>query len=474
MVFSSMVFLFRFLPIFLILYFCVRDEYKNLIILLASLAFYAYGEPIYILLMLLSLTVNYAMARKIYKIHVKEKRSGMDLTYEKRKYVWIAMLYDFGMLFVFKYLAFFIGIINGFVGGIIPVPNIALPLGISFYTFQVASYVIDVYKCKHTVKRGSALDYATYVAMFPQLIAGPIVNYSEVKKSLGERKVNATQIEYGVCVFILGLAYKVLLANKIGILWNDVQTIGAYGINAPTAWLGSWGYSMQLFFDFFGYSLMAIGLGHIMGFTFPSNFEDPYTAKSATAFWRKWHITLGRWFREYVYIPLGGNRCGKGRMIFNTFVVWLLTGLWHGADWNFIIWGMFFFVILMIEKLFTYKYLENSKVLGHLVMMIIIPLSWTIFNISDLGQLWAYVRVMFFIPLEGAVTTLSWSRFTALLGTYWWLLLICAFCCSPWPLRWIKKYYKSWATKLVLFALFWYVVYQLALGGSNPFLYFRF
>ena len=474
MVFSSMVFLFRFLPLFLILYFAIGKEYRNFVILLGSLIFYAYGEPIYVLLMILTLFVNYKIARKIYRLHVKEKRSGMDMKYERKKFLKLALFYDFGMLFIFKYLGFFVSIIDLPLNDLIPVPKIALPLGISFYTFQVASYMIDVYRGKHSVKENTALDFCTYVAMFPQLIAGPIVNYSEVKGALRERKVNPVRIEYGVSIFILGLAYKVLLADKIGSLWKDVITIGPYGINMPTAWLGSWGFSMQLFFDFFGYSLMAIGLGHIMGFSFPSNFEDPYISKSATEFWRRWHITLGRWFREYVYIPLGGNRCSKAKWVFNIFIVWFLTGLWHGANWNFIIWGLMFFVILLIEKLFFINKLEKSKVIGHIYMLILIPVSWTIFNITELKTLGAYLKVMFFIPLEGAVKARAMERFWSLFGTYWWLLLICAFCCLPWPVRWIKKYYKTWPAKIILLGLFWFVIYELALSGSGDFLYFRF
>ena len=349
-----------------------------------------------------------------------------------------------------------------------------LPLGISFYTFQAASYVIDIYRRKYEIANG-LLDFATYLCMFPQLIAGPIVSFSEVKDDLHkQRKISLPKIEWGTTIFVLGLAYKVLLANKIASLWNTVMTAGVMGIHPLTAWLGSWGFSMQLFFDFFGYSLMAIGLGRILGFKFPTNFKNPYCATSSTDFWRRWHITLSRWFREYVYIPLGGNRKGQKRMILNTFIVWLLTGLWHGADWNFIIWGMFFFVLLTVEKLFLLDKLERHAILSHIYMLIVIPVSWTIFNISDLPTLGNYIKRLFFLPVKGSVKIDTFPKFLELFGTYWWLLAICAICCTPIPIRLLKRFYKTWVCKILMLALFWLSVYQIASGANNPFLYFRF
>ena len=473
MVFSSIFFLFRFLPVFLILYFAVPKEYRNLVVLIGSLFFYAYGEPLYIILMILSIAVNFSIARKIYSNRRYAARYSRSRDNACKWWLVLAMLYNFGMLFVFKYLNFFLSIINGIAGSeVVPSVELALPLGISFYTFQMASFVADVYKDKYKIGR-SILPFATYVCMFPQLIAGPIVNYNEVKEELKHREVKFSQIEWGVTVFIVGFVYKVLLANKIASLWTEVDKIGVYGINAATAWLASWGYSMQIFFDFFGYSLMAIGLGHIMGFKFPINFDDPYTAKSATEFWRRWHITLGRWFREYVYIPLGGNREGMAKMVFNTFVVWALTGLWHGANWNFIIWGLMYFVLLMIEKFFLLKYLEKYSILGHLYMMIIIPVGWTVFNITDLKTLGLYLLRMIGVRFAEDIGN-GMGKFTELFGTYWWLLLICAVCCTPYPMRIVKRYHNTVWVKLVLLLLFWYGVYQLAMGANNPFLYFRF
>lgn len=316
MVFSSIEFMFRFLPIFLIVYFAAAPKYRNIILLIGSLIFYGVGEPSYIILMILSILVNHFAAVNIYTAWKREDDTQASTETNRKVWLIAAMVFNFGMLFVFKYLNFFIGIINGIAGTtVLKLVSFTLPLGISFYTFQAASYVIDIYRRKYEIANG-LLDFATYLCMFPQLIAGPIVSFSEVKDDLHkQRKINLSKIEWGTTIFVLGLAYKVLLANKIASLWNTVMTAGVMGIHPLTAWLGSWGFSMQLFFDFFGYSLMAIGLGRILGFKFPTNFKNPYCATSSTDFWRRWHITLSRWFREYVYIPLGGNRKGQKRMI---------------------------------------------------------------------------------------------------------------------------------------------------------------
>lgn len=312
MVFSSIEFMFRFLPIFLIVYFAAAPKYRNIILLIGSLIFYGVGEPSYIILMILSILVNHFAAVNIYTAWKREDDTQASTETNRKVWLIAAMVFNFGMLFVFKYLNFFIGIINGIAGTtVLKLVSLTLPLGISFYTFQAASYVIDIYRRKYEIANG-LLDFATYLCMFPQLIAGPIVSFSEVKDDLHkQRKISLPKIEWGTTIFVLGLAYKVLLANKIASLWNTVMTAGVMGIHPLTAWLGSWGFSMQLFFDFFGYSLMAIGLGRILGFKFPTNFKNPYCATSSTDFWRRWHITLSRWFREYVYIPLGGNRKGQ-------------------------------------------------------------------------------------------------------------------------------------------------------------------
>ena len=474
MVFSSIEFLFRFLPIFLIAYFLTKPAYRNVTLLFGSLFFYAVGEPIYIFLMLASILINYFISKKIFFYRGLEQCSGFEFAKEKKYWLMLSMVYNFGMLFAFKYLGFMINTVNTiahkeiFMDG-----DLTLPLGISFYTFQVASYVVDVYRGEFD-ENEKLIDVATYICMFPQLIAGPIVNYHEVEKPLKSRKISYAAIEWGVTVFIVGLTYKVLLANQIASLWNSVQTVGVRGISTPLAWLASWGYSMQIYFDFFGYSLMAIGLGCILGFRFPVNFKDPYLSKTATDFWRRWHITLGRWFREYVYIPLGGNRKGKKRLLINLLVVWSLTGLWHGASWNFVIWGVLFGVLIVIEK-FTYgKRLEESRFLGHAYMLIVIPVSWTIFNITDIHMLLEYLCKLFFIPVEGSVQIDVVSQMKDYISQYWWLFLLCVIGCTRLPMRLIKKYYRTWGFRMIMLALFWFCVYLIASGANNPFLYFRF
>lgn len=474
MVFSSIEFLFRFFPIFIIAYIITGEKYRLYVILVGSLVFYAYGEPLYILLMLASIAINHFISQKIYMFRNIEREHGINRRGDMKRLLLLSVLYNFGMLFIFKYLGFFCSIINGIIGkDVLPIPSLTLPLGISFYTFQMMSYVIDVYRGKYKVKK-SIISFATYVCMFPQLIAGPIVNYSEVMHNMRDRRLKPKFVENGVTLFILGLGYKVLLANKIASLWNDVQTVGVYGINFITAWLGSWGFSFQIYFDFWGYSLMAIGLGKILGFNFPQNFKEPYSSGSATEFWRRWHITLGRWFREYVYIPMGGNRKGPVMLVINTFVVWFLTGLWHGANWNFIIWGMLFFVILMIEKFFLLEKLEKNKIFSRIYMLILIPLSWTIFNITDMSKLGLYLRRMFLIPLPEKHKISTIPKMLELFGRYWWMLLICAFFATPIPMKLIKRYRDTFVFKLILLMIFWLAVYQMALGADNPFLYFRF
>lgn len=310
--------------------------------------------------------------------------------------------------------------------------------------------------------------------MFPQLIAGPIVTFDEVQPRLRERKISPANIENGLLLFVVGLVYKVMLANQIAALWNDVMVSGVMGINTATAWLGAWGYSMQIYFDFLGYSLMAIGMGYMLGFRFPKNFSNPYCAVSVTDFWRRWHITLGRWFREYVYIPLGGNKKGQFRLVINTFIVWFLTGLWHGAAWNFIIWGMFFFILMMLEKFIYLRFLEKHPIIGHLYMLIIIPVSWVIFNISNLGELKLYLLRMFGNHAVSGVPLGGMEKFVSLFGKYWWMLAICMVCATPLPMRLISRYKNNIFLKILFVFLFWICVYLLSVQKSNPFLYFRF
>lgn len=462
MVFSSIEFIFRFFVIFLIAYFLTPNKYKNATLLVASLLFYAFGEPKYVILMIISIVVNYILSL------IMEKSN------HRKAWLIVAVTLNILVLFVFKYSNFVIDNINVLAGRkLIRNVNIVLPIGISFYTFQIISYIVDVYWKKFPVAN-NIMPFATYVSMFPQLIAGPIVNYDEVRKELRSRKVTRKDIEVGCVAFVIGLAYKVILANQIGTLWNGIQTAGVYGITAPVAWLGAWGYSFQLYFDFAGYSMMAIGLGRMMGFYIPINFSDPYIAKTATEFWRRWHITLGRWFREYVYIPLGGNRKGKVRLIINLLITWALTGLWHGANWNFVIWGLAFAIILIIEKLFTYQFLNKSKIIGHIYMLILIPATWVVFAVTNLKDVFLYIQRMFFVPIKGSVDIDGAELLAKYAGDYWWLLLLCAICATPIPVNIIDKYFDKLITKLVLLGIFWICVYLMLTSGENPFLYFRF
>ena len=350
MLFSSVGFLFRFLPIFMILY-LVFPKYRNIVLLIGSLIFYGVGEPYFVLLLLLSVLVNYGFSRYMFweprspQSHRKKKAAR-----RRKRALALAVTIDLGVLFVSKYWDFAAGSINAAVGkGLLPLLSLALPLGISFYTFQMISYQIDCYR--GTIeKRAGLLPFATYVCMFPQLIAGPIVRYGEVAERMENRRVRIRDLENGLKLFTLGLGLKVLLANQVGTLWNLIMTAGAGRLHVLVAWLGAFAYSFQIYFDFWGYSVMAMGLGKMLGFSIPRNFNHPYTSRSLSEFWRRWHMTLGSWFKEYVYIPLGGSRKGNGRTVLNLFVVWALTGLWHGAAWNFVLWGIVFFLLISLEK----------------------------------------------------------------------------------------------------------------------------
>ncbi len=466
MLFSSIEFIFRFMPIFFICYFLAPARIKNLVLFLGSLIFYALGEPLFVLLMLGLIVVNYGAAVGVFRAK-KRDRQGLE-----RFYLIEALVIDLGTLFLFKYFDFFAENINLLVHReLVPCLALTLPLGISFYTFQMISYVADVSMDK-VENPGTFLEFATYLSMFPQLIAGPIVQYKEVAAQLRKRTVTLPMFEQGLEVFCLGLGAKVLLANKISIFWNQVQGIGFSSISTPIAWMGALAFSFQIYFDFWGYSLMAMGLGLMMGFRIPRNFTVPYMSTTATEFWRRWHITLGRFFREYVYIPLGGNRKGRIRTIFNLFIVWALTGLWHGASWNFVLWGLGFFVLLTAEKNLYGDFLNRHKWLGHIYMWVIIPVSWMIFEITDFTQLRIYLGQLIGIhPQEVLVGTDQLLRY---LGEYGWLFVICAVCATWLPVRLYRHFKRSWFAVLISLGIFWFSVYEIYQGAANPFLYFRF
>ncbi len=451
------------MPLFFLCYFLTPKPFRNIVLFLGSIIFYAVGEPVYVLLMLFSILVNFMLC-----VHMaREKRAR-----QRKWLLGCILILDFGMLFLFKYYDFAAQNVNLLLHReAVPMLNLTLPLGISFYTFQIASYAADIYrrKMKHT---GTLLEFATYVSMFPQLIAGPIVQYQEVSSELESRKTTLYSIEKGLEIFCFGLGAKVLLANKIWIFWNQIQGIGYANLSTPAAWMGAVAYSFHIYFDFWGYSLMAIGLGHMLGFHLPRNFESPYMVKSVTEFWRKWHMTLGRFFREYVYIPLGGNRKGNLRMLINLLITWFLTGLWHGASWNFVLWGLGFFVLLSLEKFIYGKFLENSRIIGHIYIWILIPVTWVVFAIPDLEQLAVYLQQLAGIHRQPVLV--STDQLMRYVREYGRLFAACAFFSTGLP----KRIYYGIRGGIVVVALalavFWMSVYELANGINNPFLYFRF
>lgn len=468
MVFSSIHFIFYFLPVFLILYFVVPKQFKNLIIFCASLLFYYYGvkdHPLYLLLLLFSIAINYLIAKKI----------SLSRTFPSRKkWLSIGLLYDFTWLFVFKYLDFFIKNINHLSYMeenelAIPYTHFVLPIGISFYTFQIASYLIDVYRKTVPVEK-SMLHLGTYLCMFPQLIAGPIVTYSHIQSELKERTISLKNFENGLKEFTIGMGLKVLIANRIGNLWTQVNAIGFESISSPLAWLGIFAFTFQIYFDFYGYSLMAKGLGLMMGFHFPDNFRNPYLALSMTDFWRRWHITLGSWFREYVYIPLGG----KYRHAFlNLFIVWSLTGFWHGANWNFILWGFILFLFIAIEKCGPYKFFKKHPGIGHIYMLFLIPLSWLIFAVTDIKQLIIYFQRLFpfFSPSSDTVFQGDFLKYGKM---YIWFFVASVILCTGIPRTIYNKWKNHFIISMLLVAIFWASIYCMILGMEDPFLYFQF
>ncbi|MCR5108093.1 MAG: MBOAT family protein [Lachnospiraceae bacterium] len=457
MIFSSLLFLFWFIPIFFTVYYLVPQRYKNPVLFIFSVIFYGFGEPKYLLLIFLSITVNYFAG-------ILMDKTSENKALRTTVFV-LCIVFDIGMLMFFKYINFFIENINALTGLKLSAVNITLPLGISFYTFQIMSYVIDLYRGK-TVAQKSILKLGTYLIMFPQLIAGPIVVYSRVSDALDERRIKPEEIEEGVRIFIIGLASKVLLANNIGMLWEELKTVGYGNISTLLAWLGALSFTLQIYFDFNGYSLMAIGIGKMLGFEFPLNFDLPYTSASVTEFWRRWHITLSSWFREYVYIPLGGNRKGRLRTYINLFIVWFLTGFWHGAGWNFILWGLYFFVLLSLEKLFLKNILIKSRIFARLYTGIAVIVSWVIFAITDMGDILKYIGRMFSINTGNDIVYY--------LGNY---AVVMAIGCAV-SLGYVKKLYDKVNNRYIKMAagviLFVISVAYLADEGYNPFLYFRF
>lgn len=457
MLFSSIPFLYYFLPCVLILYFAVPARTKNLILLLASLVFYAWGEPRLVLLMLITITVGYILG-VLTEDHPKHKKIFLIL----------AIVLSLGALGYFKYADFFIGNFNAVTGLSIPLLKVALPIGISFYTFQILSYNIDVYRGEVPAQR-DPLKLATYITMFPQLIAGPIVRYKDVAVQLEDRKYSVDKAALGVRRFVIGLSKKVLLANVMGELCeifrqSDEKSVLFY-------WMYAIAFSLQIYFDFSGYSDMAIGLGKLFGFDFMENFNYPYISKSITEFWRRWHMSLGTWFRDYVYIPLGGSRVKASRHISNILFVWMLTGFWHGAAWNFVLWGLFFAVLLMVEKLFLLKYLEKAKVLNHAYVLFSVIISFVIFNGTSMGQIASDIGGMFGM---GSVPLVTFETIYYL-KSYVLIFALAIVSATPLPKIVVSKIKAvQYLEPLAVIVLFVMVTAYLVDGSFNPFLYFRF
>ncbi len=472
MVFSTVAFLFRFLPITLLLYYVAPYKLKNTVLFICSLVFYCWGEVKFFPVMLVLIAINYISGLAMEKF---SEHKGVRLFW-----LWFAVVGSLSMLVFFKYTNFILTSINTLFGlSIELIKGVeVLPLGISFYTFQTLSYSIDVYrnevKAEHNV-----INFGAYVVMFPQLIAGPIVKYREVSDQLHvyKNRYNLAQIEEGVTLFIFGMAKKVLLADTVGKLWSDIvgvagdptiTSIGLANASTPLVWLGIIAYSFQLYFDFSGYSMMGIGMGKMLGFNFPDNFNLPYISRSITEFWRRWHISLGSWFREYVYIPLGGNRHGLRRQIFNIFVVWALTGIWHGANWNFICWGLYYFVLLMIEKAFLLRYLQKGKIWPHIYTLFFVVIGWAMFVGNEPGVQFGLLFRKLFVPSAG-VSPIYFLR------SYGVLLIVSVICSTPliqkvWNV--LKK--RTWTRLLTLGTLLLVTVAYIVGSTNSPFLYFNF
>lgn len=472
MVFSSLLFLFQFFPIVLALYFLAPRKLRNTVLFISSLVFYAWGEPIYVTIMLFSTLVDY-----IHGILVQRFKDNGEINKAKLA-VASSMVINLSLLGFFKYSDFLIRNINSLTGSSIPLLNIALPIGISFYTFQTMSYTIDIFRGEAKLQK-NIISFGAYVALFPQLIAGPIVQYKTIAEQLQTRRESVDQFSYGIMRFMSGLGKKVLLANNIGLLWNQISGIPLSELPVLTAWLGITAYAFQIYFDFSGYSDMAIGLGHMLGFRFLENFNYPYMSKSITEFWRRWHISLGSWFRDYVYIPLGGNRCGFGKQIRNIAVVWLLTGIWHGASWNFVIWGVYFGVLLVFEKFVLLKYLEKlPKIISHIYTLLLVWIGWVIFAFDDITIGLNYIKTMF--GLNG--TEFMNDNGIYLFLNYLIMLLILIIACTDYPKRFVvylnEKYEEAHAMTFLkgafVICVFVISVAYLVDASYNPFLYFRF
>lgn len=469
MVFSSLVFLLIFLPIVLLCYYICPSKGRNLVLVLASIFFYAWGEPVYVLLMVASVVFNYLGG-----LFLGRMRSKGQL-HMGRGVLILNILGNLGVLGVFKYGDFAIQNVNHVLGSSIPLLELALPIGLSFYTFQALSYIVDVYRGQVEPQK-NFIRFATFLMLFPQLIAGPIVLYQTVEKDLKERTVTLSDFSDGAFRFSVGLSKKVLIANQMGRLFSE--TLSLTNTSVSLSWLGAVAFTLQIYFDFSGYSDMAIGLGRMFGFHFPENFRFPYMATSVKDFWSRWHISLGSWFKNYLYIPMGGNKKGVPRQILNLFVVWLLTGLWHGASWNFVVWGLYFFVLLLLEKFVLAKLLKRlPKPMQHIYSLLLILIGWVIFSRDSLMEVGAVLRQMVGINVP------LWDTQTLfLLRNYMVILVLATILCVDWKEKilylavWKRPDERVLAVGKLFFMMALLILSMCFLIGDsyNPFLYFRF
>ncbi len=476
MVFSSLLFLFRFLPLVLLIYYAAPGKWRNLILFLFSLVFYAWGEPVYVVLILFSTFVDYTAGRLVSYF------SGQGNRGRARMAVFFSVCVNLALLGFFKYADFFLQTVCSIVPLDIPPLELALPIGISFYTFQTMSYTIDVYRGDAKVQK-NFIAFGAYVALFPQLIAGPIIRYKTVAEQMDHRKETADLFFKGIIRFTAGLGKKVLLANQTGMIWNQIAAYSAQDLTTAAAWIGIAAFTLQIYFDFSGYSDMAIGLGYMFGFSFTENFDYPYESRSITEFWRRWHISLGTWFKEYVYIPLGGNRSGMARQMCNIAIVWLLTGLWHGAYWNFVLWGVYYGILLVLEKFVWGRVLKRLPVwISHIYTMLIVMIGWSLFSWQDMKDSAGYMRALFFHAQAGIADR---QAAYLLLSNAVLLLAAAAGSVSVWKKAVTGKLarlsgagvsgsVRDTAGIVFMTAVFAASLAMLVNSSYNPFLYFRF
>ena len=461
MSFSDLTFLFYFLPLFFAVYYLVPFRCKNAVLVLGSAAFYFLGAGARDALLLgASVLFHFCLARAM---------DGKAVRARKALLLFGLCADLFGLVY-FKYAAFLLENLGKLTGQTFSPVHLALPLGVSFYLFQSAGYLIDVYRGAQAER--NPIDFSAFVLAFPQLTMGPILRYDEWRGTLKERMIARGDVLLGFECFAVGLCFKVLLADQLAPLWASLERIGYGYLSTPLAWLGAASYSLQLYFDFSGYSLMAMGLGQMLGLRVPRNFDLPYTARSVSEFYRRWHITLGTWFRDYLYIPLGGSRRGKARTALALAVVWVFTGLWHGASWNFVLWGVMLLAFILLEKFCIGSFLREHRLLSHLYLLFVIPQTWVVFRITKLSDIGAYFSRLF--PFFGTHSAVSAQDALKLLSSCWWLLLLSVLFCLPQPRRFYEKHRGTLLIDLPLFVLFWVCVYFIATSSGYAFLYSRF